>query len=297
MSGLGEERGVALTELLVAMVLMLVITGAALTALTGFERTTRASALRNDAQQRARLAVDRLARELRNQGRATSSSPTGIEKATAYDLVAQGTAAARSSGSANQVNSRRVRYCLAADGRLWTMTQTWTASTPPAAPSTDACPGEEPAWEGKRIIAEHVVNRAGGQERAVFAFDSADPSAIRKVQTALWVDVDPAEAPGETRLRSGVLLRNRNAPPTASFTVTRSGRDASGIRHLILNGSSSDDAEGDGLSYAWYDGASLLADRSAVVDVPVPDGTHVIRLVVGDSDGLTATAETAVVVP
>lgn len=302
MSRLAQERGYALTELLVALTLMLVITGATLTSLTGFERTTRTNGLQNEAQARARAAVDRLARDLRNQGSATGPSPVGVERAGDYDLVAQSPAPARPSGSLNSANSRRVRYCLDGEGRLWTMTQTWTAATPPAVPSGSACPGDNAAWEGKQGIADGIVNRTGSPERPLFAFNSAVLADVSEVRADLRVDVAPNEAPRATRVQSGVLLRNRNPPPTAAFTVTRSGRDSSGVQHVILNGSASGDPEGDTLSYAWYDGAAVLAGSivaggGVVVDAPLSSGTHTVRLVVRDGAGVEGRAETQVAIP
>ncbi len=166
-------------------------------------------------------------------------------------------------------------------------TQTWTDASPPAVPSTASCP--DAAWGNDAVVAEHVANTAGGADRALFLYDSEHAAEIDEVRVQLWVDVAPGEAP-EVRLDGGVLLRNQNRAPTASFTATRAGRDADGNYRLLLNGTASDDADGDLLEYVWRDGAIELAHRGPFVDYATAAGSHPITLTVRDPAGLSATS-------
>ena len=61
-----DQRGMTLVELLVSMTLSLIVFGATLTVLTGAQRTVAVSDEVNDRQQEARVAIDRLSRDLRN---------------------------------------------------------------------------------------------------------------------------------------------------------------------------------------------------------------------------------------
>ena len=60
------EHGLTLVEALLALVLTVVVFGAALTALVAFQHNTTNGVLRNEAQDHARNALDRLARDLRS---------------------------------------------------------------------------------------------------------------------------------------------------------------------------------------------------------------------------------------
>lgn len=288
-----DERGMMLTELVVALAVMLLVTGGILTSLTVFERTARAARLQNDAQDRARLAIDRLARELRDEGATHAQSPAGLIEHEPYDLVSQAVADDRAAGSDNVRNSRRVRYCLgthepASAKRLYMQTQTWTTAQAPAALSTSSCP--DAAWGNQQVVAEHVVNVAGGAARALFLYDSNAAAEITEVRARLWIDLAPDERPGETRLEGGVLLRNQNRAPQASFTATRSGRDKDGAYHLLLNGSASDDPDSDVLTYVWKDGDTELPTRGPLVDYATTVGAHSLTLTVRDPGGLSASS-------
>ena len=295
MSRLADERGVMLTELLVAMTLMLVISGAVLTCLEVFQRTTGANQLQNEAQDRARLGVERLLRDLRNHATPSPALPTGIERAGPYDLITQ--TVDPGAAPSNARGSRRVRYCLTtgtSGARLHAMTQDWSGA-PPAVPATTACPGPtaDPAdpsagWSAQRVVADSIANRSG--TRPLFSYDSAALADVSEVKADLWVDVDPALRPGEVALRGGVLLRNRNRAPTAAFTVTRTARDSGGSYHVLLNGSGSTDPDGDALAYEWRDGATLIPSAAAWLDHATPAGTHRFTLTVRDPSGLAHSA-------
>lgn len=291
-----DQRGLTLVELLVAATLMTLVLGATLTTFASFEKTNMTNGLQNDAAERARSAVDQLARELRNGTTPSPEQPAALEKATDYDLVTQTADDTAQAGTANTRNVRRVRYCLDStdpdNGKLWFQYQTWTTATPPALPSTASCPDE--SWGNKRIVADRIVNQRSGQSRPVWAFNSAVLAEVTRIRMQLYIDVNSAsDRPGETRLSSAVFMRNSNEPPVASFTAT-----VNGIGHVLLNATASTDPENARLTYRWYDGATLISQSGIAVDyAPPSSGSHAITLKVYDPSGLYGTSQQAVVVP
>lgn len=295
MTRLRSQSGLTLPEVLMATALMLIVLGATLTSLGEFATTTRATEEANDSQQRARQSMNQLVRELRNHAVSNERAPEGIALAEPYDLVFETVGHYRPDGTRNGANIQRIRYCLGdppfAEGELWAQVQTWTTATPPPLPATTHCP--DPTWPQKRVVAEDVVNRAGGPSRPLFTYDSAVPSEVRRVQVSLFVDMTPGRGAGETHLESGVFLRNANHPPVASFTARVLGSGT-----VVLNASGSSDPEGQKLTYAWKVNGSPLAVTSPTVDhTPSGSGTITVALTVTDPGGLYATAQQAVTVP
>ena len=310
MSGrLCDERGVTLVELLIGMVITLVIFGATLTVVTAVSRNAQRTHEHNEAQDVARTYMDRLARELRNLASPSiftedyQAQPYAVDSAGPYDLVFRMVDEVRPGGSLNQANVKRVRYCLDATdpsrGRLYQQEQAWAdraSNDPPPLPSLAACPGT--GWTRSVLVSEHIVNRIGGQNRPMFAFNSTDVQRISQIHADLYVDPTPGRAPVETRLGSGVTLRNQNRVPVARLAVDQAGSQ------LVLNGSASEDPEGMPLTYHWYmDPPTPLPNCDAtpkptscvgqgvVVNAPLTAGSHRIVLVVKDPAGLPAVAE------
>jgi type II secretory pathway component PulJ len=306
---LRDERGVTLIELLIGMVVTLVIFGATLTVVTAVSRSAQRAEQHNEAQDVARTYMDRLARELRNLASPSiftedyQAQPYAVDSAGPYDLVFRMVDEVRAAGSLNQANVKRVRYCLDATdpsrGKLYQQEQAWTnraSNDPPALPALGACPG--PGWTRTALVSENIVNRVGGQNRPMFVYNSADLQRISQIHADLYVDTTPGEAPVETRLGSGVTLRNQNRVPVARLDVDQSGS------RLVLNGSASEDPEGMPLTYQWYldpptplpncdllpKPASCVAE-GVVADAPLTPGNHRIVLVVKDPAGLPAVAE------
>src|SRR2546421_6324009 len=106
-----EHDGFTLVEVLIAIALSLVLFGTTLTLLDVYQRGTQASTKRNDAQDRARLAIDLISLQLRNIS-SPISSPKLVERASPYDLVFQ--TVSNPSGS-NTGGAERVRYCIPND--------------------------------------------------------------------------------------------------------------------------------------------------------------------------------------
>jgi hypothetical protein len=189
-----------------------------------------------------------------------------------------------------------VRYCLddyAGPGgaRLWAQSQAWSTAAAPPLPPTDKCPAV--TWDSSRVVAQHVTNRAGGLDRPVFAYDAAVTADVRRVDMALYVDTTPGADPKETRLESGIFLRNANRAPTAAFTAT-----VTGSGQLILDATPSSDRENERLLYAWRVDGAAIAPTSATVDYAgLPSGPHTVELKVTDPGGLFGTALRSVDVP
>lgn len=306
---LRDESGVTLVELLIGMVITLAIFGATLTVVSAVSRGAQRTNEHNEAQDVARTYMDRLARQLRNLASPSiftedyQAQPYAVDSAAPYDLVFRMVDEFRPGGSLNQANVKRVRYCLDATdpsrGKLYQQEQTWidrASNNPPDLPSLAACPGT--GWTRTMLVSGHVVNRTGGQNRPLFVYNSADLQRISQIHADLYVDPTPGRAPVETRLGSGVTLRNQNRVPVAAMVVTPSAGQ------LVLNGSASEDPEGMPLTYQWYvDPPTPLPNcdtvpkppscvgQGVVIDTPITAATHRIHLVVKDPAGLPAVAE------
>jgi prepilin-type N-terminal cleavage/methylation domain-containing protein len=290
MRGLARaEQGFTLIELLVAMTTMLMVLGATLTGFTDFTNANRRTELQNDAQDRARLASDQLARDLRNLASPTNELPEAVDKAQPFDLVFKEVARVLPPGSQNTWNVRRVRYCLDSsnpdDERLWMQIQTWTTASDPGMPSTSTCPGS--AWGSTRLVAGNLVNRSEGQDRSVFTYaGGTELTEVSGVRTSMYIDENPGKSPVETHLASGVFLRNQNRAPQASFTaVTKPGT-------IVLNGSASQDPEGDNLEYDWYADGSKAGSGVVFNYATAGPRTVQLQLKVYDPAGLEGVSDT-----
>lgn len=314
-----NEQGFTLVELLVAAALSLVVFGAICTVLIGYQKDAVRTRLQNDAQDRARVAIDRIVRDLRNVA-GSRTSPTLIEMASSYDLVFQ---TIGSPSGSNTAGITRVRYCLPADAApgsasnrvIQMQTETWNTSAIPANPwsAGAACPftpGSLPSGAAisTRRLAESITNRIAGASRAAFTFypSAASLSTITAVGIDVYVDVSATQTPSETRLRSSAFIRNQNQVPIASFTAT-----ATGGGHVLLNAGSSSDPDGQTITFAWFrvsGGAdcSIIPLPAGCTALPPPSsgfrdwattpGTYTIQLVVTDPGGLKATQTQTVVV-
>jgi type II secretory pathway pseudopilin PulG len=244
-----------IVELLLVLTLSTSVLGATLSIFTQFERDNRTNQLQNESQDQARRAQTTLARELRNLASPSTDVPRAVDVAQPYDLVFETVDPTKAAGSQNERNIKRVRYCLGDSSgdraTLWMQAQTWTAPSTPAVPSTTSCPSS--AWPdlagtstNRRAMAEDVVSRE--KNVPIFTYNSPQTESISSVRSELFVDVNPGKQPLETRLASGVFLRNQNQAPTASFSATDTGTG----HRVLLNGSASEDPEGNSLvQYIW----------------------------------------------
>jgi type II secretory pathway pseudopilin PulG len=246
-SRLRQEAGHTLVELLLAMSILTVVLGATLDTLDRFVSTNSTNQKQNDAQDRARLAMDRMAWQLRNVASPQAASVKSIYRATDYDLVFQ----------TRDPVKRWVRYCLQdadkTNASLWM--QTRSLAGPPDTTSCPAAVGGS-GWATRTAVADNVVNTIDGEDRNVFYYAGlgadADTSKITGIRAQLFVDVNPGKKPDATEISSGDFLRNQNRTPSLpDFSLTQS---PPGSRTYILNGSDASDPEGRTLDYFWYKG-------------------------------------------
>jgi prepilin-type N-terminal cleavage/methylation domain-containing protein len=313
-----RQDGFTLIELLVAMALALIVFGATLTILESFMRQSAAATKRLDAQDQARLAVDRIVRDLRNVA-SPLTTPKLLERATPYDVVFQtiGTPGGGSTGNVSGVE--RVRYCIPQDSsagsasqeELIAQTQTWTTSTPAADPWTSdptqtiACPdltfvpaAGQPVY---RVVAQAVVNRYQQTPNyPAFSFNNgldgnsvaaADLPQISTIQINLRVNPTPSLSGATTQIQSSAYLRNKQHAPVAQFSYT-----ATGSGGVILNAGQSYSPDNEQLSYAWActsspcpsAGALSIASNGLVSWQPGA-GTYTVALTVTDQTGVQTT--------
>lgn len=290
---LRSERGeFSITGLLVACSIFVFVLIATLTTYDSFAGGQREEVDAADAQDLARSAIDRMARDLRNLASPTPEQPQAFDAAGPYDIVFKTVDGNGPNAGANSLNVMRVRYCLDASdpeaGLLMAQTQTWTSATPPASPSTAACPGS--GWGSTRVLGAAIVNRSEGKTRPVFTVNAADLTQISSLHVELFLDLDTTRDPQETTMSTGVFLRNQNRQPTAAFTATPTAQG------ILLNGSISSDPEGEPLAYEWYDGG-VQVGTGIVFTLPATSGTtHQLQLKVYDPANLEGVSATQAVV-
>ena len=302
---LRDDAGFTLMEVMIACALLLVLLGAALAPFDLVHRTARTMNNQNESQDNARNALAGIVRNLRN----TSGQNQLVNLADSYNMVVETVdPGSKPAGSQNARNLMRVRYCLDTTsagssltrGRIWEQTFRWTTATPPNTMPTVSCP--DTSWgTSRRIVADYITNKATTAKRpAPEALFSYYPSAttldtITSIRVRLYSDRAWTQDPGETELTSGILLRNQNGAPTASFTATPG---AAGSTKITLNANTSTDPEGLPLTFRWCDVTTqTLCDDTTRIGTGVlytytapAAGARQIKLQVFDVGGLQATA-------
>lgn len=308
-----NERGLTMVELLVTTAMALVVFGLVGTSLVAFQNDSKTSTRRNDSQDQARTAIDRIVRELRNVA-SSRTAPSLIEGAGAYDLVFQAIGPTTPAGSSlNKTGLIRVRYCLPPDPAPGSSTrqvvirqqESWTTVAAPVNPwpisgsTSTTCPlapASVPAGASvtTATLAGNVTNRRAGANRPAFTYDSVTLSQVTSVGIGLYVDEDPKLAPVETSLRSAAFLRNQNQAPVAQFTPT-----ATGAGHVLLNGGGSSDPDNQAITYQWFKvvgTTSTSIGTTGLLDWAPGAGTYTVKLLITDSGGLSNTQTQTVVV-
>lgn len=286
-----EEGGFTLTELLVSMVVTLIVFGAVLSLLDTFQNENRNDQLRNEVQDNARTATDRLSRDLRSVASPSAGSAGALEIAGPYDLVFQTVNPVPTGNPPNVANQQRVRYCLndssPQNEKLYVQTQApWAGITAPAIPSTSACPSTDPAWTSTRVLVTNITNELNTPSPALFNYaplSASTTAQINGVETDMFIDLNPGKQPGPTELKSGVYLRNSLAPPVAAFTYSQ------GNQKVVLDASGSRDPNGQALSYQWaVDGTAIAgATTQQYTAGPLTTGSHAFTLTVTNTGGLS----------
>jgi hypothetical protein len=285
------EGGMTVIEVTMAAALLVVVLGAAIAPFDLLHRTERRTVNQNESQDNARNAVAVITRNLRN----TSGQNRLVNLASSYDMVIETVdQTSKPAGSQNARNAQRVRYCLDSSDpnneRIWSQSQTWTTATIPAVPSTMSCP--DPAWGNQKDLADHIVNRIGGQNRPVWIPDSANVARISEMQMQLFVDFNPGRQPAEQELDSSVYFRNENQPPVSTFTYLVNANGS-----VVLNATGSYDPEGSPITYQWFDGSTPIGQGLAFQWNDATSGNHTITLTVTDSSGSADSTSATVTVP
>jgi type II secretory pathway component PulJ len=213
MSTLRQERGFTAFELLWAATIFIVILGAVLSLLDGFQRTTRANEMQNVSQDAARSTIDRLSTELRNAGGQEGSILEAESTAVTFTTV--DTTSVPVTGG-NEANVMRVRYCLTGT-TLVRQEQTWTAATTPGLPPMVNCPEVGASWSASQTVAENLVNTttkcaptAAAAPCPVFTFDDATPlTDVKSIGIHLVIDDDTDARPLPSTLETAVAIRNQ----------------------------------------------------------------------------------------
>jgi type II secretory pathway pseudopilin PulG len=316
MSWLRKEHGFTLIEGLVAMTCAVLVFGATLTILEVYMRQSTGVTQRFDAQNQARLAVDRIVRQLRNVA-SPLTSPKLLERATPYDLVFQ--TIGNSNGS-NSAGTMRVRYCIPQDTssgsatkeELISQTQTWSTATAPTDPwSSDPsvsvpCPDTTFAQQPSGVVlANSVINRYK-QSTNVSAFTynngldsnsvaAADLPDVSTIQVNLLVNPTPTVQGATTQVQSSAYLRNKEHQPVAYITASYTGNGG-----VVLNGGASYSPDGEQLSFQWSctsancpSTTSLNSATDGLVPWQPGAGTYTVQLIVKDENGLTSDPATA----
>lgn len=291
MNRLRDEDGFTLPELLVGAVLMIIVMMATLSVLDQFTLISSRANERVDMHDRARQASHQLARSLRNAA-ASPQLTAIIERADPDDLVFLAVDRPRTGTAGNTRNLRRVRYCLDVGGsdgaRLVEQTQRWSLATAPGVPPSPACPA--PGWTAQKLVTDRLTNRSGGNDRPLWTYGRTAAGQITAVKVNLFMKGDSDNAQ-EVALQTGVYLRNQNRSPSALFSAAPTG-----LRHVLLNGSTSSDPEGDPLDYHWFVngvevGRGLIFDYAASTG-----GSYTFSLEVRDPSGLRDRSESRTVV-
>jgi hypothetical protein len=306
-------------ELLVGMTLALVVLGATLTILSVYNRQSTINQQNNAAQNRARLAIDRVVWNLRNIA-SPLSTPKLLERATPYDIVFQ--TIGKQIGS-NVSGDERVRYCVPPDTSAGSAskevviaeTQTWNTSTIPADPwSSDPtvtlpCPDSPlPSGVSSITLATGITNRYRNiSNQGAFSYNNsgldnnlvtqADLPKVTSVQVDLLVNPTPTQPSRQSELRSDAFLRNQTHQPVSQFSWTPQGGGS-----VLLNGATSYSPDGYSLSYHWScvgtcpNASTLAASTDGLVSWNPGPGTYTIQLVVTDPNGLSGPSQQTVTV-
>jgi len=292
-----REAGFTLVEVIVTMAITTVVFGATLTALGAFSSKNKADTLRAEEQERARNALDRIARGLRNVTAQSTEYPGALEQAGAYSVTFVTTDPAHvGANGENTTDTMRVRYCLNDSNPeneiLYQQGERWTEAQAPPLPTATACPDTSASdWQETRKIATNIVNRSGDQSRPVFAYSTTSTPQIVTVETNLDLSLNPNRQPTETQLTTAVSLRNANRPPIVSFTAT----PVNG--HVLLNGSESRDPEGLSLTYKWFEDGTQLPSTAQTYETPLlTKGAHTFKLEVTDPGGLSTSSTQTVTI-
>lgn len=232
------------------------------------------------AQEVARLAMDRMVRDLRNAAPTTGTS-TPVLRNGATDLVVLTDHPGQGQPSGS---FRRVRYCLqtpSPGAALWAQVAPAGQATLPAT----SCP--DSAWGTRTRIAGDLANQDAGVNRTLLTYDAAAAAEVRSIRIALAVDPDPTRPPGVVVLESAAYLRNRDLTPPAATTSDFSA-SCSGSGQALLSTALTVDDGGDPLTATYTDNGVTIGTGTSLSHKMAP-GAHTLTLTLTDVLGLATT--------
>lgn len=297
---LNAEHGFTLVELLVTMAIAMVVFGATLTLFEVFQRDNSVDLLRNEVQDNARTAADRLARQLRNVAAPSTGAAGALEQKEPFSITFQTIDSSSLNGGGNPTHAMRVRYCLNDSNPenevLWMQVERWPGEKAPAVPTATACPDLSATdFETNTQVVNHVTNKIGGRtDRPVFTYSAEGIPQTTSVEMNLFLNPNPAQAhPGETQLTTATALRNANRPPTAKLKWTLVPPN-----HVFLNATESSNPDGLALTYKWWKDSVLQTATGPEWETGEESpGTHTYELEITDPSGLADKAKETVTVP
>lgn len=292
---LRDEAGVTLTELLAAMVVAVILFGAAITTFVTFLGTSTRSDQEAQAQDTARSTIERLTSQLRNAASTGATGSQPIQSVSDFDLVFLAPANGVAATTTNPRGLAYHRYCLGnANNKsevLWGQTAAYHSTSQATAPPTSKCP--DVGWPNKTRMADHLINRSAPVTPLFVPTTVA--GEVTQIAINARVDWNMDTRPVATELRSEASFRNLNRGPTASMTCQGLANG-----HAICDASASSDPDGHALSYAWkVNGSTLTNEKTYRLDYsPLAKGAQPsLTVTVTDSGGATSTATRTVTIP
>jgi prepilin-type N-terminal cleavage/methylation domain-containing protein len=252
------EDGFTLVELLVVIVISTALTFATLQTLDGFSSNAARQTRLIDADDEARMIMDRLVNDVRQA--------SAVTRAGATDLVY--------AVSDSPTVTRYVRICIDGSGGLWS-----SQSTTSSSPGT-SCPAVATGWSGARLTTRTSANTTANP---IFTYDSATPSAVGSVGLNVSLDATSGAKAAVSTLRASASLRTRAqrapvvTPGDIQTTCTSSGPLLNfGLLSNLLNGPLS-------ISYTNQNGVALGSGNS----LQLTNGVSSVVATITNAVGLT----------
>lgn len=220
-----------LVELLVAMTITVVITGLIIMSWMALSRSYANTVKRGEASDFARLAIDRMEREIRDAEQPPAVSEVAILRARPFSIVAY-TTFNKSGNDISSTPPRLVMYRLYSNGELWRFQDADGVNDIFGVDinrDSDFLPPNPPA-EGAQLMAANLVNMStpstspaspttplftyiyynpdGTLARMTSVDGTQNRALIRAVEINLLIDMNPGRSPVYTHLRTTAQLRN-----------------------------------------------------------------------------------------